>query len=385
MKKINAGIIGMGYIGVSHLEAIRRIGFANIVAVADYNYALAKRKAEEYSIEKCYQTIDELLNDPEITIVHNCTPNNIHTEINKKILKAGKHLFSEKPLATSSEETAEILALKNANPELVAAVNFNYRMNPLVQEIRNKIKTEEIGVPYLVHGSYLQDWLLYDTDYNWRIDPEISGPSRCIADIGSHWMDMVQHVLNSKITEVCADLVTVLPVRKKPTAQVETFSHNNSEGSFEEKTITTEDYGAVLFKMDNGIHGVFHVSEVSAGRGCFFNIEVNGSKSSVYWNQERCDEMWMGFREEDNRWILRNPNHISEGAKGYTYLAKGHPEGWNDAFKNNIYSVYRYISEGKTLTSDKPDFATLEEATYILKLTEAILESSKTRAWVAVK
>ena len=319
---IKAAIIGMGYIGVSHLEAIRRIGFADIVAVADTNYALAKKKAEEYSIAKCYESVDDLLADPEITVVHNCTPNYIHTEINKKILKAGKHLFTEKPLATSFAETRGLIELKESKPELVAAVNFNYRMNPLVQEMKSKIQRQEIGKPYLIHGSYLQDWLLYDTDYNWRLEPEISGPSRCIADIGSHWMDMAQHITDSKITEVCADLVTVIPIRKKPTSQVETFSLNKS-AEYEEKEIVTEDYGAVMFKMENGVSGVFHVSEVSAGRGCFFNIEVDGSKASMYWNQESCDQLWMGFREDDNRLIMRNPNHISAKAGEYTYLAKG--------------------------------------------------------------
>ena len=195
---------------------------------------------------------------------------------------------------------------------------------------------------------------------------------------------MAQHITDSKITEVCADLVTVIPIRKKPTSQVETFSLNKS-AEYEEKEIVTEDYGAVMFKMENGVSGVFHVSEVSAGRGCFFNIEVDGSKASMYWNQESCDQLWMGFREDDNRLIMRNPNHISAKAGEYTYLAKGHPEGWNDAFRNNIYSVYTYIAEGKKLSSDTPDFATLEEAAYILKLTEAILESSKTRSWIKIK
>ena len=220
MRKVRAGIIGMGFIGVSHIEAIRRIGFAELVAVADSNYELAKKKAEEYNIPKCYASIDELLADPEIDVVHDCTPNFLHLELNEKIIKAGKHIFSEKPLARYSSESAKMIELLKENPDIIAGVNFNYRMNPLVREMRQKYINGEIGKATLAHGTYLQDFLLYDTDYNWRIEPEICGPSRCVADIGSHWMDTVQNILGSKITEVCADLVITIPVRKKPKGQV---------------------------------------------------------------------------------------------------------------------------------------------------------------------
>jgi predicted dehydrogenase len=383
MERIKVGIIGMGYIGVSHVEAIRRIGFTELLAVADANTALARKKAAEFFIPKCYDSVEALLADPEIQAVHNCTPNNLHFEINQKIIKAGKHILSEKPLAKNSDESGKMVELLKHHPKTVAAVNFNYRMNPLVQEMRNKVASGEIGKVTLAHGSYLQDWLLYETDYNWRIEPEISGPSRCIADIGSHWMDAVQHVVGARIVEVCADLVTVLPVRKKPTTQVETFALNKNV-EYEDRKITTEDYGAVLFKMDNGVHGVFHVSEVSAGRGCFFNFEIDGTKASMYWNQETADQMWMGHRDKDNLQIMRNPNNLSAGAKEYSYLAKGHPEGWNDAFRNNIYSFYKYIADGKRPGVDKSDFATFAEAHHIIKLTEAILKSSASRQWIAV-
>jgi predicted dehydrogenase len=383
MSGLKVGIIGMGYIGVSHIEAIRRIGFAEVSAVADVNAELAKRKAFEFSIPGCYETVDELLADEKIQVVHNCTPNHLHAEINRKIILAGKHCFSEKPLTRTGAESESLLKLLKQYPNIVTGVNFNYRMNPLVQEMKERISRGDIGVPTLAHGSYLQDWLLYDTDYNWRLEPEICGPSRCVADIGSHWMDSVQMVLGAKITEVCADLVTVVPTRKKPKGQVETFSVN-LQGDYEEKVVRTEDYGAILFKMDNQVSGVFYVSEVSAGHGCFLNFEINGSKASLAWNQEECDRMWMGFRDEDNHLVIRNPNGMSAQAKQYTYMAKGHPEGWNDAFRNNIYSFYKYIIDGKNPGSDPCDFATFEEARYIIRLTEAILESSRTRSWVTI-
>jgi predicted dehydrogenase len=383
MQRIKAGIIGMGYIGVSHIEALRRIGFIDLVAVADSNAALARAKADEYYIPKCYDNIGDLLADPEIQVVHNCTPNFLHTEINRKIIESGKHIFSEKPLAVSSAESAGLIELLKDYPDTIAGVNFNYRMNPLVQEIRHKVGSGELGNIWLVHGSYLQDWLMYETDYNWRIEPEVNGPSRCIADIGSHWMDIVQHVIGAKITRVCADLVTTIPVRKKSMTQVETFSHN-ADAVYEDKEIKTEDYGAVLFKMSNGVSGVFCASEVSAGHGCFFNFEVNGSKASASWNQERADEMWMGFREQPNLNMMRNPNTLSHHAKSTSYLAKGHPEGWNDAFKGNIQRFYTRVTAGGKRESVAVDFSTFEEAHYIIVLTEAILKSARTSQWVDV-
>lgn len=383
MSKIKAGIIGMGFIGISHIEAVRRIGSAELIAVADSNNDLALKRAADYCIPKCYSSVEELLSDEDITVVHNCTPNNLHLEINEKIIKAGKHIFSEKPLGRTSDESCKMIELLGDNKNIVHAVNFNYRMNPLVQEMKNKVKNGDIGVPRLIHGSYLQDWLLFDTDYNWRLEPEINGPSRAIADIGSHWMDCIQAVTGGKITEVCADLQTILPVRKKPKNQVETFSVNTG-GEFEEKKISTEDYGAVLFKMDNGIHGVFYVSQVSAGRKCGLNFEVDGSKASLYWNQETADHMWMGFRDRDNSQVMRNPNLMTPEARQYTYLAAGHPEGWNDALKNNIYSFYRFISEDKLINKDICDFANFYDGHYIMKIVEAILKSNETKQWERV-
>ncbi len=383
MKKLRAGVIGMGYIGVSHIEAIRRIGFAEVAAVADVNADLARRKAEEYGAAKVYDTVEALLADETIDVFHNCTPNHLHAAINQKILAAGRHLFSEKPLTRTAAEAAALLEKAAAYPDAVKGVNFNYRFNPLVLDLRAKVRGGELGAPWLVHGAYLQDWLLYETDYNWRLEPEYVGPSRCVADIGSHWMDLAQFVLDSRIVEVCADLGRVFERRKKPGRQIETFSTAES-GQYEDVPIQTEDYGSVLVRFANGAHGVYHTSEVSAGHGCYLQLEINGSKASAMWNQETADRMWMGFRDRDNLSILRNPATLSPDAAGYTYLAKGHPEGWNDAFRNGIESFYRYVRDGKRQGVDPCDFATLEDAAYTARLVEAIVRSSEERRWVTV-
>ncbi|MDR1901453.1 MAG: Gfo/Idh/MocA family oxidoreductase [Treponema sp.] len=383
MNKIKVGIIGTGYIGDSHIETIRRLGKLELTAVADVHYDLAKTKAEFFGVEKCYKSVDELIADKDIQVVHNCTPTNLHLEINEKIIRAGKHVFSEKPLGKTSAESAKMLEILKDYPDTVAGLNFCYRMNGLIQDAKNRIAAGEIGQPYLVHGSYLQDWLLYETDYNWRIEPEYTGVSRCVGDIGSHWMDLAQIMTGAKIVEVCANTVIALPVRKKPTTQVETFAVNTNQ-DYEEVKVETEDYAGVLLKFDNGASGIFQCSEISAGRKCFIDIEIDGSAASFQWNQQISDQMWKGHRDRNNEQIMRNPNIMTAQAKKYTHLAAGHPEGWNDAFKNNLDAYYGFIMEGKKMGKDPCDFATFKEGHYLMRLTEAIIKSGKERRWISL-
>ena len=380
MKRIRVGIIGMGYIGESHIEALRRIGFCEIAAIADTNAALAEKKAEQYGIEKVYSTVDALLDDATIDAVHNCTPNFLHREINEKIIRSGKHLLSEKPLTATYAEAMELVRLKKQYPDSAACVNFNYRLNPMVQETRARIQNGEAGDIRVITGHYNQDWLMYDTDYSWRLEPEIAGASCCVADIGSHFMDIVQHVTGHRITKVFGDLVTVVPQRKKPRSQTETF--RDATGEYDLVDVKNEEYAAVLFKTDKGATGVFHVTEVAAGNGCDFEFEICGANLSYTWNQEQNDKLQILRRGGDNSILIRNPNSISPSVRPYTNLAMGHPEGWNDAFKGNMYAFYKYISDGQT--GEKP-FSTLEDAAYIVRLTEAIIESSQKKTWIEIK
>ena len=384
MECIRVGIIGMGMIGSRHIETLRRIGGVQIAAISDQNYALARRKAEEFCIPKCYATAEELIADPEIQVVHDCTPNYLHLDINSKIIKADKHVFSEKPLGMTSAESAQMLALLAEHPRVVAGIDFCYRMNALVQDARHRIANGEIGRPYLIHGSYLQDWLLFDTDYNWRIDPNLSGESRCVADIGSHWMDTAQVLAGCRITEECANTQTALPIRKKPSRQVETFAVNN-DVQREEIKVNTEDYAGVLVKFANGACGVFQCSQVSAGRKNYIDIEVDGSASSFHWQQETSDRMWKGNRDKNNEEVMRDPNLITPEARKYATLPAGQPEGWNDAFRNTLDAYYSFIRSGKRQAGEACDFATFEDGHYIAKLTEAILKSAREKRWVTVE
>ena len=384
MNRLRVAVIGLGFIGANHVESIRRLGFADIVAAADAQASYGAAKAKEMSIDRFYSDSTELLAREDVDIVHNCTPNHMHWSINKQIIEAGKHVLSEKPLGTDSGETGAMLDLLAAHPEVANAVNLNYRMSPLVQDMRQKVIAGEIGRPLLVHGSFLQDWLLYDTDYNWRVERSYGGPSRAIADIGSHWMDAVQTILGDEIVEVCSDLATVFPVRKKPLQAVETFSIGAS-GEYELCPIDTEDYGAVLFRTRKGTRGVFHVSQVSAGRKCKFTIEIDGTQSALYWDQESADRMWVGYRDTHNLEVMRNPGLMSPAARQYTYLAAGHPEGWSDALKSNIWSFYQFIRDGRKPGDGPTDFATFKDGHRLVQLTEAVLRSAADRRWITVE
>ncbi|NLG77112.1 MAG: Gfo/Idh/MocA family oxidoreductase, partial [Xanthomonadaceae bacterium] len=346
---------------------------------------LARAAAEKYGIPCWYGDIDAILGDPEIRAVHNCTPNHMHAEVNERVISAGKHIFSEKPLSMSSGESDRMVKLLGERPELVGGVNFCYRMYPLMLEMRDRIAAGEIGKPRLVHGSYLQDWLLYDTDYNWRCERKTAGPSRCVADIGSHWMDLAQNAIGSRIVEVSADFSTAHAIRKKPIKASGTFSKMDMSAGYEEVPIDTEDYAAVLVRFENGARGFYGCSQISAGRKCFIDIEVDGSVASFHWNHEVPDRMWKGNRDAQNEHVMRNPLLTSPCAREYTGLGAGHTEGWNDAFKNGMESFYRFIAAGKRHRDCKCDFATFQEAHWIMKVTEAIIKSSEERRWVKVE
>ena len=334
--KIKTGVIGMGYIGVTHLETLRRLPFIEIVAVADVNQELAGKWAKIFGIEKCYSTIEEMLANEEIQVIHNCTPNHMHFDINKKVLAAGRHIFSEKPLTGDLKEARELVRIRRQHPGVVAGVDFCYRMYPLIREMRERVLAGELGTPRLVHGEYLQDWLLYDTDYNWRVESQYGGKSRCVADIGSHWLDLAQCVTNSKVIEVCAHTVTALPYRKKPKKAVGTFTVAAADSEMETVKVDTEDYAGVLLKFDKGASGVMQCSQISAGRKCFIDLEVDGETASFHWNHEHPNHRWKGKRDTQNQEIMRNPllAPLTAGQKGH--LGAGHAEGWNDALKNNM-------------------------------------------------
>ena len=384
MKKITAAIIGTGFIGAEHIEAVRRLGFVEIVALAEVTQAVADQKCEQFSIPRGTADWRELIDDPEIQVIHNCTGNNLHYEINRAALLAGKHILSEKPLAMTTDETAELARLA-ANSGCVNAVNLNYRQFAQVQNARANIANGKLGDVMLVHGSYLQDWLLFDTDYNWRLDPKLGGESRALADVGSHWCDTVMHVIGAEIVEVLADVATIIPVRKRAKVAVATFSNQElSADDYEAVPSSTEDYATVIFKLSNGARGVFTVSQVSAGKKNCFSFEVDGSKAALAWNQEEPEKLWFGYREKANEIMLADAALFEPAARPYLTHPGGHNEGWPDGLKNMMANFYGYIRDGKDVRLEKPTFATFADGDRVMKVVAAILKSGREGRWIKV-
>jgi len=381
--KIRVGVIGTGFIGAVHIDAIRRLGFTEIAGIAEASPELAESRAGELGIARAYRDAGEMINDPDVDVIHNCTPNNLHLEINRAIIRAGKHIFAEKPLAMNAGESALLLE-DVSQSNVVHGVNFNYRMYPLVQEMKHRVARGYLGDLRIVHGSYLQDWLLYPTDYNWRVEPEFCGATRAVGDLGSHWCDLVQTVTGLRIVEVMAEFMTAVPLRRKA-GDVSTFGADTAAGAGVDIAVDTEDWATVMVRLENGVKGVFSVSQVSAGRKCRFDVEINGSEKTFYWNQERGDRLWVGTRGESNEEIIRDPNRLDPAIRPYTSAPVGHPEGWLDDNHANIRAFYDFIREGKRPGIDPAAFATFHDGHDIMLILDAIVESAHTGRWVSVR
>jgi predicted dehydrogenase len=326
-------------------------------------------------VERVSADHETLLQDPEIDAVHVCTPNVLHFPIAKAALKAGKHVLCEKPLATSVAEARELVELARAG-KLRNCTFHNLRFYPMIQQARRMCEAGELGDLLIVQGTYSQDWLLYDTDWNWRLLSQIGGRSRCLADIGSHWCDGVEHVTGKRITEVCADLETFYKTRKRPTAAVATFAGKLLRPEdYEEVPIDTEDYAAVMFRMGDRTRGCFTVSQVSAGRKNSYRFEIYGTKAGLAWDGERQDELWIGQRSAPNQLLLKDPSLLKEAARPYADLPGGHSEGYDDTFKQVFRRFYRSI---------EPLYPQFTDGLRQLTILEAELRSHRRRGWVDV-
>lgn len=351
--------------GRVHLEALRRLGSVEPVTVSPRNDADFK----------------QALADPSITSVHICTPNALHASMTLRALEAGKHVLCEKPLAASTAEAAQMIALA-CQKNLRNCTCQNLRFYPMVQQMRRMREAGELGEILVVQGTYSQDWLLYDTDWNWRIDSKESGPSRALADIGSHWCDMAEHITGQRITLLCADLQTFHQTRKRPRGSIETFAGKTlAPTDYDTVPIDTEDFASVILRMGDRTRGAFTASQVSAGRKNGLSIEIYGAKSSVAWNQERPDELWIGHRNTPNQIIVKDPSLLNEGARSYADLPGGHSEGYDDTFKQIFRRFYDSIARPE-ITPDYPQFA---DGLRQLKILDAELASHRRQGWMEVE
>ena len=378
MKTIRTAMFGSGFMGKVHVEAIRRLGNVEVAAVASIDDATAKSFAQAMNIPNSTGDYHEVLADPTIDAVHIGTPNNLHYPMAEAALKAGKHVLCEKPMTITSAEAKKLLKLAQSK-NLASAVNHNLRYYPCVQQIRQMIAAGELGEILIVNGTYYQDWLLYDTDFNWRIEAKENGVLRAMGDIGSHWMDLIQHLTGQKITAVCGDLTTFHKTRKKPKGAVETFSAKTKKfKDYQEIPIDTDDFGMVLLHLGDRTRGAFSVSQMSAGCKNRFQVEIFGSKASVAWNQERPDELWIGHRNEPNRILIKDGSLMLPKAAAFAELPGGHSEGYDDAHKNLFKRFYARVADPKAAI----DYPTFEEGAWGMHVLERVLESSKKQRWV---
>ncbi len=371
------GIVGAGFVGPHHVDAVRRLGFVDIVAVAGSSQASAEKKAESLGAKRAYGSYEALLGDPEVQVVHNATPNYLHYPVNAAAIAQGKHVISDKPLAMTAAEARTLLDAAN-KAGVVHAVTFNYRGNPLVQQARLAIARGDLGKPYFLLGSYLQDWLIKDTDYSWRLEPDKGGASSALGDIGSHWCDLAQHISGLRITDVLGDITTTIPKRKKPRGSREAFQAAGSNDAFDLVDITVEDLASVLVKFDNGAKGSFSVGQVCAGHKNDLVLEICGSKGSMRWRQEHQNELWFGYRDKANEILQKDPSLIDPEARGYAHLPGGHQEAWADAFFNVMRDIYTFVAAGKKPSGPHPPaFATFEDGYRANCIVEAIMQSAK--------
>lgn len=379
-NELKVGVVGAGFIGPAHIEALRRHGI-DVVGLAEDSAERAAERAQGLRL-KPYSTFEAMIEDPILDVIHITSPNYLHAYHARMALEAGKHVVCEKPLAMNSGESGQLVELAKKTG-LVNAVNFNIRFYPLAQQARSMVHSGEIGDVYIVQGSYLQDWLLLPTDWNWRLEPELGGDMRAVADIGSHWLDLMLYITGLDVQSILAEFETFLPVRKKPKRQLDTFGGKLETAiEYEEQAVHTEDYATVLLRFKNGARGVLSVSQVSAGRKNRLYFEIDGSKSALEWNSERPNELWIGHRDRPNEVLMKDPSLLSNEARRYASYPGGHNEGFPDTFKQLYLSVYQYIEAGDM--SVKPDFATFEDGHKELLLGEAILTSARENRWVEV-
>jgi predicted dehydrogenase len=379
------GIVGAGFVGPHHVDAVRRLGFVDVVAVAGSSEASAKKKADAMGIPKAYGSYQALLDDPDVQVVHNATPNYLHYPVNAAAIAKGKHVVSDKPLAMTAKEARSLLD-QATKAGIVHAVTFNYRGNPLIQQARHAIARGDLGQPHFLVGQYLQDWLVKDTDYSWRLEPDKGGSSSALGDIGSHWCDLAQHVSGLRITHVLGDITTVVPTRKKPKGSREAFQQASGGGDYEPVKIEVEDLASVLLRFDNGAKGAFSVAQVCPGHKNDLVLEICGSKASFKWHQEHQNELWIGRRDSANEILQKDPSLLDEAVRGYAHLPGGHQEAWADAFMNLMRDIYQFIAEGRKPSDPHPPaFATFEDGYRANCVVEAILASAaKGGTWTEV-
>ncbi len=379
-KQLTAVVVGTGFIGPVHVEGLRRAG-VHIAGIVGSSPAKSRQSAASLGLPRGYSSLDEVLADATVDAVHLTTPNRYHFEQAAAVLRAGKHVLCEKPLAMNSRESAELVRLAAASGR-AAGVCYNIRYYPLCLEAAERVRNGTIGRVNHVAGSYAQDWLFHPTDFNWRVVAEDGGELRAVADIGTHWLDLVQFISGDRVTAVCADLQTVFAERQKPRGGSETFS-NKVATDLETIPVTTEDYGCLMLRFHGGAHGVVWVSQTTAGRKNCLRFELAGSNQSVAWESEKPNELWIGHRDKANELLVRDPSLLSPAARHFANYPGGHNEGFPDTFKQLFRAFYEYVAAGDFIAP--ATFPTFADGHHEILLCEAVLRSHREQRWVTIE
>ena len=382
LSDIKAGVVGVGFIGVTHVEALRRLG-VDVVGVVGGDLQRARAKAKAANLPRVFEDLDQLLST-DVDVIHVASPNHVHAEQALAALEAGKHVVCEKPLGLDSQQTAALLAVAQSSG-LVNAVCLNVRFYPQCHQLRAMVNAGDLGSPRLVTGSYLQDWMLLETDWNWRLVPEEAGPLRSVADIGSHWLDLASFVSGRRVVEVFADLHTLVPVRRRPVGPVETFAAGTGADGDErvEEIMTSDDAAGILLRFEGGAAGTLTVSQVSAGRKNSLTIEVDGAESSASWCSEEPDRLLIGHRGRPNEVLYRDPGALYGEAGRLAAYPAGHVEGYPDTFRALFADVYADIHRGRP--SDDPTYPTFADGHDVVLVTEAVATSATEQRWTPVR
>ena len=378
-SEIGAAVIGGGFIGTVHVEALRRLG-VHVHGILASSPERSAERATQLGVARGYSSLEEVLGDERVEIVHVTSPNHLHHPQVRLILESGRHVVCEKPLAMTAEESGDLVDLA-ASSGKVNAVNFNIRFYSLNQHAQELIATGELGEVRLVTGRYFQDWLLLDTDWNWRLEPNRGGALRAVGDIGSHWLDLLAFITGQRITSVMADLATFIPTRRQPTGPVETFSTDRATETLE-REIGTEDVATILLRFENGARGSVAISQLSPGRKNSLQYEVDGSAAAAFWDSEQPDQMWIGHRERANEILIRNPALMGPAGQAAASLPGGHVEGFADTFKALFRAIYADVGAGAP--SDRPSYPTFADGHDEMLVNDAVAASARDGRWTDV-
>jgi len=378
LSQIGAAVIGTGFIGSVHLSTLRRLGIP-IVGVLGSSASRGAERAKALGVAKAYGSLEDLLADKAVQVVHVTSPNVAHYGQVKAILAAGKHVICEKPLAMTSAQSAEMVAMARASGK-VAAVCYNTRFYPLNQHAHGMMKAGELGDLRLITGHFHQDWLAKETDWNWRLEAEEGGPLRSVSDIGTHWVDLTNFITGQKPVAVIAELATFIKERQKPLGPVETFT--TSKGATETRKIETDDAATILLRYGNGGRGMMSTSQVSHGRRGLLSWDISGAKASAAWSAEHPEDLWIGHREGPNQILLRDPSLMNPTGAAAAFMPGGHPEGFADTWAAFFTQVYRDVSRG----GRGPDstWATFDDGHYEMLFCDAVLSSAASGTWATV-